>query len=62
MAMAIASPSDEMLSALVEIVRMERRCCPFLQFTLTAEPDNGPLWFEVTGPAEVKEFLASFFG
>ena len=53
--------SDDVLPALVEIVRLERRCCPFLQFTLTAAANNGPIWLEVTGPEGTKAFLASFF-
>ena len=35
----------------------ERRCCPFLTFTLILAQDGGPLWLHLTGPGEVKLFL-----
>jgi len=59
---AFRFPSDDdSLGELVNLIRLERRCCPFLQFRLTAEAQDGPLWLELTGPGEAKEFLASFF-
>lgn len=51
----------EMFERLAAIAGMERRCRSFLRFTLTAEPGEGPVWLAVTGPAEAKEFLASFW-
>ena len=51
---------DSWLEELVTLIRLERQCCPFLTFRLTAEPEDGPLWLEVTGPPEAKEFLAGF--
>lgn len=54
-------PAEDLwLDELISLIRLERQCCPFLTFRLTAEPENGPLWLEVTGPSAVKEFLASF--
>src|SRR5207253_10808505 len=35
------APSDEALAAATELIRLERRCCPFLRFTLTVEPGSG---------------------
>ena len=35
----------------------ERRCCPFLRFTLELEPDAGPVWLRLTGPAGTRAFL-----
>ena len=35
----------------------ERRCCPFLAFTLAVTPGGGPLWLDVTGPAGTRAFL-----
>ena len=54
--------SDALLPEILEIVRAERACCPFLRFSLTFEPGNGPLWLEVTGPQGTKEFIATFLG
>ncbi len=41
-------------------IAAERRCCRFLQFVLTMEPDEGPVWLEVTGPPGTAEFLAGW--
>ena len=55
-------PGDEAtLEELATLIRFERQCCPFLTFRLTAEPNDGPLWLEVTGPGESKAFLASLW-
>ncbi len=48
-----------LLAELVGIVDQERTCCSFLRFQLTAEPDNGPITFEVTGPPGTREMLRS---
>ncbi len=51
---------DEWLGELVNLVRLERRCCPFLAFRISAEPGGGSIWLELTGPGGTKEFLSSF--
>jgi N-acetyltransferase len=53
--------SSEVLSELASLIDLERRCCPFLQFCLTVEPNNGSLLLEITGPQGAKEFLQSTF-
>ena len=50
---------DETLESLCEIVNLERKCCPFLRFRITAEPGDGDLLLEVTGPDGTKEFLST---
>jgi hypothetical protein len=45
------------LSTITETVDAERRCCRFLRFQLTVEPDGGPIWLEITGPKGTREFL-----
>ena len=35
----------------------ERRCCPFLFFTLEVAPAEGPILLRLTGPAGIHEFL-----
>jgi hypothetical protein len=47
----------EILSLLATFVDLERRCCAFLRFELTVEPDGGPVWLELTGPPGAREFL-----
>lgn len=55
--LTIAS-SDEALAAASELIAVERRCCPFLTFALTAEPGGGPVHLSLTGPPGTREFLA----
>lgn len=43
------------------VIALERQCCPFLRFVLTAEPGRGPVWLEVTGPEGTREFLGTMF-
>lgn len=56
------APSSEELLALVQIIDLERQCCPFLTFRLTVEPQEGPIWLELTGPAGTREMLMSELG
>lgn len=53
---------EEWLGELARLIGLERQCCPFLCFRLTAEPENGPIWLEVTGPPEATAFLTEFLG
>ncbi|CAN5705632.1 MAG: hypothetical protein H0T77_07225 [Pyrinomonadaceae bacterium] len=53
--------AGECLTELAQLINLERQCCPFLQFCITVEPDNGPIWLEMTGPEGTKEFLAATF-
>lgn len=52
-------PADGLLTRIAAVVAVERRCCRFLTFELTLEPDNGPIWLQFTGPDGAKEFLAA---
>ena len=47
------------LSAIARTVDAERQCCRFLRFTVTVEPDDGPIALDLTGPAGTREFLAA---
>jgi hypothetical protein len=49
-----------LIPAIAAMIDAERRCCRFLQFQLTAEPDEGPLWLEVTGPPGTGDWLAEW--
>jgi hypothetical protein len=51
-------PGDDILSRIARIVEVERQCCRFLTFSVTIEPDEGPIWLQFTGPAGTREFLA----
>jgi hypothetical protein len=49
------------LAQLAEWISFERKCCPFLEFTIDVAPKSGPVWVSLTGRAGVKEFLAQAF-
>jgi hypothetical protein len=40
-------------------VEAERHCCRFLRFTITVEPDGGPLNLDLTGPQGTREFVVA---
>ena len=43
--------------AIAKFIENERLCCPFFNFGLELEPENGPLWLRLTGGEGVKEIL-----
>ena len=50
--------TDDALVLIAEAINAERRCCRFLRFTLTVEPDAGPIYLDLSGPAGTSEFLS----
>lgn len=40
-----------------EFISLEKRCCPFLAFTIEVEPEGGPIWLRLTGRDGVKAFI-----
>ena len=44
------------IAQLVELIQAERECCLFFRFSLTFEPNQGPVWLQVQGPPGVKDF------
>ena len=52
-------PGPETLATLARAVEAERHCCRFLRFTITVEPDEGPMTLELTGPPGTREFVAA---
>jgi hypothetical protein len=38
-------------------IARERLCCPFFDFTLTVERDQGPVWLTLTGRDGVKAYV-----
>ena len=54
------APADGLVPAMAAMIDAERRCCRSLRFTLTAEPGEGGLTLDVTGPAGTVEFLAGW--
>lgn len=50
-------PAEDILPAIARVIEVERRCCRFLTFELTIQPEEGPIWLQVTGPPGTQEFL-----
>lgn len=51
------SSGDPWAERVLEIVRLERQCCPFIRFELTLEPNDGPVTLHLLGNDEVKQFI-----
>lgn len=45
-------------SRLLAFIMRERACCPFFTFELIFEPQQGPIWLHLRGPAGTLDFLA----
>ena len=52
---------QENLTQLAEFIFNERRCCPFLEFTLKIVPNGTPISLLLTGPEGTQEFLRAEF-
>ena len=53
------APTAETLATIARAVEAERRCCRFLRFGITVEPDGGPVFLELTGPPGTGEFIGA---
>jgi hypothetical protein len=53
------TPSAETLARIARAVEAERHCCRFLRFTITVEPDDGPVTLDLTGPQGTREFVVA---
>jgi hypothetical protein len=42
---------------IANFIESERLCCPFFNFNLEVEPNQGPLWLRLTGGEGVKDLL-----
>ncbi len=51
--------SDKMIDELTDFEKTERHCCDFFTFNLSISGDTSSLLFEITGPKEAKEFIAT---
>lgn len=55
---ALLFDSDEgRLPFIAKMVELERQCCPFLRFAITAEPANGLIRLDITGPPGTRESI-----
>ena len=44
-----------------EFITYERLCCPFFEFELAAERENGAMWLRLRGREGVKDFIRADF-
>ncbi len=49
------------LAELAEWISAERKCCPFFDFEIEQQADNGPLWLKLRGKEGVKAFMRNEF-
>ena len=56
----------ELLGKVGELIGLERRCCPFLAFSLEVAPEQGEVSLNIHGGPgggpEVRDFVAQTFG
>lgn len=52
---------DTVLLELVNVINLERKCCPFLNFRLIVESNSETVALELTGQTGTKEMLKSVF-
>jgi hypothetical protein len=45
-----------------EWVSYESKCCPFFEFEILPERNNGPLWLKLKGQDGIKPFIRAEFG
>jgi hypothetical protein len=50
------------LTEIAEWISFERRCCPFFNLLIEAEPNDGPIWLRMTGATGIKQFILSEIG
>src|SRR6185312_15455074 len=54
--------SNHIIDQVMEIIKLERQCCPFLTFDLIVEKETKPLFLKITGPEGTKDFLLHELG
>jgi hypothetical protein len=52
-----AGDDETTVADVLELVRLESRCCAFLRFRVTLEPGNGPVVLEISGPPGAAQIL-----
>jgi hypothetical protein len=53
---------DATLTQVADWIALERRCCPFFEFTVAIGGSEAPLRVALTGSAEAKRFLETELG
>ena len=53
--------TDTNVDALLNVVRLERQCCPFLHFRIEIAPEPGMLSLHLGGNEEARAFIQMMF-
>ena len=53
--------TDETADAVLDFVRFERQCCPFIDFGATLPAAGHPILLDLTGPDSAQEFIRVTF-
>lgn len=53
--------ADSTLSDLIEIIKLERECCPFLSFKIAVEAGSKLVSLDLTEPGETRQIVRSLF-
>ena len=53
---------ENTLRKAIDLITVERQCCQFLKFELTAEPRLGTIRLRLSGPPGTADFLAAELG
>lgn len=56
------APQQASIAQITQWIELERKCCPFFDFQLEIEPENGPVWLRLTGAEGIKQFIAAETG
>jgi hypothetical protein len=46
-----------LIMRLAEFISLEKLCCPFLNFVIEVDAENGPVWLRLSGREGVKAFI-----
>jgi hypothetical protein len=52
----------EVLPLVAELVSLERRCCPFIEFRIEVHAEGGAIELHLGGREGVRDFLVATFG
>lgn len=58
---ALRLPHDRLVPA-AQWAELERKCCPFLTFTIESERDDGAVWLRITAAPDAKAFMKEELG
>ncbi len=54
--------SEKIINQIVEYIKLERECCPFLTFELRFEKNNGPILLIINGASGAKTIIKNMTG